>query len=92
MNFMNDETEETDRDHQEYLDNFRPEKPLPDSRIKRLAKQIDSHNAKVVELIYRIEASGHPKAAVIARELTENCVALNSAEDTVEGYLPKKAK
>lgn len=45
-----------------------------------------------MELIYRIEASGHPKAAEIARELTEDCVALNSAEDTVEGHLPKRAK
>lgn len=92
MSLMNDENEEIEREHQKYLEHFRPKKPLPDSGVKRLAKQIDSHNAKVMELIYRIEASGHPKAVEIAKRLTEDCVALNSAEDTVEGYLPKKAK
>jgi hypothetical protein len=92
MNFMSEENENADRDHQEYLEHLRSEKPLPDSGIKRLAKQIDKHNAKVMELIYRIEASGHPKAAEIAKELIEDCVALNSAEDTVAGHLPKKAK
>lgn len=38
MNFRSDETEDAGRDHREFLENSRPEKPLPGSGIKRLAR------------------------------------------------------
>lgn len=65
---------------------------MTDSELLRLLWSIDHHNMRVANAIARIESSSRADAASLARDLSEQCLSVASAEDIGLRYIKKAAK